>query len=126
MMLGVCQHLVRFYEILDEQGQFLSDACKAELPSLGRTLCCLYAQLSQEALAAGTKLWKFSPKHHLVLHLCEWQALDYGNPKYYWVYADEDLVGHMIEVAHSCHPRTMVVTAMYKWTLFAMDDEDDE
>ena len=30
------------------------------------------------------------------------------------VYADEDLVGHAIEIARSCHPRTMAVTAMLR------------
>ena len=55
-------------------------------------------------------------------HLCEDQVVEWGiNPKYFWTYADEDFVGHMIEVAETCHPRTMAITAMYKWVLLAMD-----
>ena len=38
-----------------------------------------------------------------------------GNPRCYWTYADEDMVGHMIEVAQSCHPVTLAATAMFKW-----------
>jgi hypothetical protein len=45
--------------------------------------------------------------------------VELGNPKFYWVYADEDLVGQMIEVSRSCHPTTVAATAMYKWLLLA-------
>ena len=60
-----------------------------------------------------------TPKVHLTLHLCEWQAPSVGNPKSFWVYSDEDFVGTMIEVAESCHSKTVAATAMLKWTLFA-------
>ena len=39
----------------------------------------------------------------------------YGSPSAYWTYADEDLVGKMIEVAETCHPRTLAETALLKW-----------
>ena len=61
------------------------------------------------------------PKAHLFQHLCEWQAVELGNPKFYWVYADEDLVGHMIEVGRSCHPTTVATTALFEWLLLAFD-----
>ena len=62
-----------------------------------------------------------TPKVHLMLHLCEDQAPSVGNPKFYWVYADEDLVGSMIEVAESCHASTMAATAMVKWSIMAFE-----
>ena len=68
-------------------------------------------------LRSPRKLWKFSPKHHLFLHLCEVQAVQYGNPRFYWVYADEDVVGRLIEVAETCHPWTMPGTALFKWLI---------
>ena len=92
-----------------------------ELPELGRNLCMMYAQLSREAFAKGIRMWKFTPKFHLFLHLCEWQAVEYGNPRFWWVYMDEDLVGRLIEVAHGCHPATMAVTAMFKWCHTCLD-----
>ena len=45
------------------------------------------------------KLWKFTPKIHLFLHLCEIQCVQYGNPRFWWTYCDEDLVGQLIEVS---------------------------
>ena len=80
----------------------------------------MYSQLSSEASDEGRKRWRFSPKHHLFLHLCEWQAIEIGNPRFYWTYADEDLVGKMIECARSCHPRTMAAIALYKWLCLLM------
>lgn len=120
--LGVAQSLVDFYDIIEREDMFLSDDAKQRLPEIGRTLCFLYGHLSAEASSGAAKLWKFQPKHHLFLHLCEWQAIHFGNPRFYWCYADEDMVGHMIEVAHSCHSRTMAGVAMYKWLLFTFGE----
>ena len=69
----------------------------------------------------GVRLYKMSPLVHLCLHLCEWQAVELGNTRFYWVYADEDLVGLLIEVGRSCHPATVAVTALIKWLLLAFE-----
>lgn len=93
----------------------MSDHAKVELPRLGLRLCVLFSQLASEAAMSRQKLWKTSPKLHLFQHVCEWQSIESGNPRFYWCYADEDLVGQLIEVAEACHAKTMAVTAMYKW-----------
>lgn len=120
---ALCQLLCRFYEVLASQGMFLDEDAKLELPQVGRRLCGLYAQLSRESFQAGSKRWKMTPKVHLMLHLCEDQAPSVGNPKFYWVYADEDLVGQMVEVAEACHASTMAATAMAKWLVLIFEQE---
>ena len=120
--IAVCTLLVRFYDLLSSEGQFLSPAAKAEVPGLGRRLCEVYCLLARQALNDRVRKWKIMPKLHLFLHLAEWQAVELGNPKFYWVYADEDLVGQMIEVSRSCHPTTVAATAMYKWLLLAFSE----
>ena len=120
-VVALCQLLCEFYQIIDAQGIFLDDEAKARLPVLGRQMCSLYALLATDALNAGKKCWKMTPKVHLVQHLLEWQAPSVGNPRFYWTYADEDLVGSMIEVAESCHSSTMAVTCMVKWLVFAFE-----
>ena len=117
----VCRLLCRFYQILESEGQFLTASAKEELPGLGRRLGELYCRLAQDALARKVRMWKVSPKLHLFIHLCEWQAIELGNPTFYWVYSDEDLVGQMIEVAQTCHPTTVNATALYKWALLAFE-----
>ena len=90
------------------------------MPELGRQLRNLYAQLSVSAVG-GPKAWKMTQKFHMFLHLCEDQIPNLGlNPRWYWTYADEDLVGLLIEVAHSCHVRTLAPTAMTKWLLMSL------
>ena len=61
------------------------------------------------------------PKFHLFQHLCEIQFQIKGNPRFFWTYADEDLVGHMKEIAQSCHPSTVNQVCMYKWLRLVFD-----
>ena len=114
-ILGVCQMLREFYNALDSESQFLSPSAKLDVPKLGIRLVALYTSLATDAQRKGLKLWKLQPKLHLFLHLCEVQAITHGNPRYYWTYADEDLMGIMADIASSCHPRTMAMSAMFKW-----------
>ena len=117
----VARQLVRFYEIIDSNGLFLTDDAKAEIKVVGSRLCRTYAKLATDAVAAGQKRWKCTPKLHLFLHLCEYDV-ELGNPRYYWCYADEDMVGQMITAAESCHPRTMPVAAMFKWLTVVFEE----
>ena len=114
-ILGVCQMLSEFYNVMQSESQFLSAAAKLDVPKVGYRLVALYTALATDAKRKGLKLWKLQPKLHLFLHLCEWQAITHGNPRYYWTYADEDLMGIMAEIASSCHPRTMAMSALFKW-----------
>ena len=120
-ILGLCQLLVDFYRILESSSQFLSAEARDQLPKIGRRLVGIYTALATSAKEAGVKMWKLNPKLHLFLHLCEWQAVSHGNPRYYWTYADEDLAGKMAEVAASCHPKTMALNALFKWLHIAFD-----
>ena len=85
----------------------------AALALHGRRMCSFYAALSTESPQG----WKLTPKFHLLLHLVEHQAPLWGNPKHFWCYCDEDMIGHMVEVASSCHPSTMSEVALYKYAL---------
>ena len=114
-IICLCQLLCRFYELLDSESQFLGQAAKLELPTLGNRLVGLYSSLAIAAVRSGAKLWKLQPKLHMCLHLCEWQAITHGNPRYYWCYADEDLAGTMADIAEACHPSTMATSGLFKW-----------
>ena len=82
----------------------------------------LYSQLSIAALNARQKAWNITTSIHAFLELCELQVPDTGlNPRFYWTYADEDLVGTMVEVAEACHPKTVAATSMAKWGVLYFD-----
>ena len=117
----LARQLVRFYEIIDCNGLFLTDDAKAEIKIVGSRLCRAYGKLAASAVAANQKMWKCTPKLHLFLHLCEYDV-ELGNPRYFWCYADEDMVGQMIKAAESCHPRTMAVACMFKWLTVVFEE----
>ena len=96
------------------------------MAKLGQRLGTYYQRLSASALISAERMWKMTPKLHLFIHLTGWQVVYHGNPRYWWTYADEDLVGLMIEIAESCHPRTVAVITLFKWlhVVFANEGSD--
>ena len=120
-MLGVCQLLVRFYDILQSESQFMRSSAKQEIAKLGRNLALLYNKLSLMAIHSGAKLWKTSPKLHIFVHMCEWQVAEFSNPRYWWTYPDEDLVRIMVEIAKTVHPLTLAMNCLFKWLHVSFD-----
>ena len=116
----VLAYLQRFYDILYEQGQLMTQDAKTEIAELGRRLAIIYVALARDSLGAGIRLWKITPKLHVFVHLCEWQS--FLNPRSFWCYADEDLVGSMVEVAESVHPNTVAESGMFKWIQLSFSD----
>ena len=116
------ESLVTFYRLVQQGSRHIAPSDLGQLPNLCQTLCCAYAHLAHEAIQSGTQAWKLKPKMHLFQHLCHTQAHEFGNPRFYWTYADEDMVGQMIEVARSCHPSTLAKTALYKYLVMVFAD----
>ena len=110
--------------MLDSNGLFLIGAAKQEIRKVGSKLCRTYAKLAANAVANGEKMWKGIPKLHMFQHLCEWD-IEMGNLRFFWCYADEDLVGQMIKAGESCHPRTLAIASMFKWLTFVFADHED-
>ena len=119
---AVIDSLVDFYTIIEHGSRQISDKGLQRLPACCQQLCTAYAFLASEAEQAQEPAWKEKPKMHLFQHLCLYQAHQFGNPRYYWTYPDEDMVGQMVEVAKSCHPSTMAKTALYKWLVMVFKD----
>ena len=119
----LCTLLVRFYYILQREGIDLSRSAKRELPKLGQLLAQTYNSLATLAFECNQLLWKLTPKLHLWEHLTEYQCIVYGNPRFWWTYCDEDLVGTLISTAESLHPSTMPVNTLFKWLHLIFEDE---
>lgn len=94
-MLQCCSRLMDFYAIMSVE-PFEPD----NMATTTRELCLLYSALRKKALDGGEPLlWKPKPKMHLLQELGEFQAQEWGNPKFFWTYRDEDHVGQMAQVA---------------------------
>ena len=114
--------VVQCYAIIDRNDHFFPESEKREIQRIGSRLCRTYCKLAAQAVAERQKLWKATPKLHLFLHMCEWD-IEYGNPRFFWTYADEDMVGQMIKAGESCHPKTLAIAGMFKWlTLVFAED----
>ena len=62
----------------------------------------MYKALSLEAASNGEEQrWKLKPKAHLFQELAEFQSAQWGNPRNFWTYADEDFVGWVATIARS-------------------------
>ena len=101
------------YTIMKEQPRFLSRSAKAELRGLSVAFMDVYSQLAEAAVAAKVRMWKMSPKFHIMQHICEHQS--WINPRMVWCYGDEDLQHLVKVVALSCHPTTTAHMTLYKW-----------
>ena len=121
LALGLVQLLNRFYELLNSESMFMSDSSRVEIVELGLMVASLYSRLSSMCFGWGIKLWKTQPKLHLFEHLCEDQAPLQGNPRYWWTYGDEDLVGILIGIAEGVHPSTLAVSVLFKWAICVFD-----
>ena len=126
LIVGICKLCCDLYELMQSSGRFFSDAVKAKIVIIGNQMPQMYMRLYSEAFNMGIKAWKMTPKLHLIQELLLYQCLEWGNPLYYWCYADESLVGDMIEIAHSCHMSTLTVTALVKWLVLAFDCDREE
>lgn len=94
------------------------------LPHLGQSVARAYELLSSMYFSKGIKMWKMMPKVHLFEHLTEYQVPYWTlNPKTFWTYQDEDLVGEVVLAATQCHPRTMCEVLLYKWILQKFDSD---
>jgi hypothetical protein len=128
-ILNLCKLMARFYDLIESQSQFFTQSALMEMSLLSKTLCAIYADLSAAAFAPPTvKMWKTMPKIHLFQHLCEYMIFYQGNPKYFWTYQDESLVGDMIELCQSVHVNTLAISALFKWVhiVFGHASPDDE
>ena len=112
--LLVQRHWLPFYGLLEACTRHMSCDCRREMAKFSREICSFYATLSSQH---APNAWRLTPKFHLLLHLVEVQIPQWGSPRFFWCYADDDLIGQVIDVASSCHPSTMAAVALYKCSL---------
>ena len=117
-IIAVAQLMNEFYVTLESEKVFLRDHAITRLGQIGQDFCDIYAELSNCAYDNDIKMWKMTPELHMFIHLCQWDIVNSKlNPRVYWTYADEDLVGTLCEVAESCHPSTMPFVSLSKWAI---------
>ena len=118
---ALCQMLVEFYSILASESQFLTDATTRRLPEFSLMFTSLCVKLASVAHHKGVRIWKLTPKLHLLTHMIEEQMVYWGNARFWWTYQDEDLIGRLINIADRLHPSTLGVSVLCKWVHCVFD-----
>ena len=89
------------------------------LGELCRRHLVLFMELGRVESATGPWLkWRWSPKHHMMQHLCEQQTVTHGNPSVTWNYRDEAEISLAVKLAESCHVSTIPTATMDKYLLW--------
>ena len=107
----------RFFQILEEHHLFLPEDAAKELLTCTTSALLSYCGLSRMAIQSGRRLYNVVPKHHYWYHAAV-QA-NFQNPRCGWVFKDEDYVGRVARIAHSCtfgvHAANVGVPLMLKY-----------
>ena len=111
--------LAQILDIMDSEPRFLSAAARDKLVRLSKAFIGVWTKLSINSLARHERGWKMTPKFHLMQHILEHQS--WINPRYTWVYADEDLQRILKAVALSCHVRNTPHMVLFKWAVHTFD-----
>ena len=121
LAVAACQLLYRFYEIVKTESLYMNSSMQEELETLGRQFTTIYCKLGVWSFSKKLKIWKLQPKLHLFEHLVL-QSMQFGNPAYWWTYADEDLVGRLIRIGQTVHPSTIAESMLCKWAHCVFDE----
>ena len=93
-LLGCFSALLDCYQCMGHR-PFESSVCADSC----RRFLMLYKSMRNNA--SDERLWKVSPKFHMVQELCEYMTEEIGNPSNFWAYRDESFVGFIAEVGMS-------------------------
>ena len=99
-MLAMICKLSKLYDIMHSSGLVVPEASHLQMVEASDKFLLHYNWLSKAAVQNTIKMWLVVPKFHYHYHLVEgfWGL----NPKYFWCYGGEDLVGRASTLCHSC------------------------
>ena len=113
-MVACLGFLAKAYHELDHW----STGSAIRLETFCRKHVALYLSLAEDTRREDEwLLWRWKPKHHMLLHLSKEQAARMGNPRNWWCYADENAIGIAVSIAESVHPSTLPTASMIKYTI---------
>ena len=99
LRLNVLEEFQTFIDIIEAHGHYLPREASDECRRAVTQGLLSYSALAALAYTAGQRLWSFTPKFHYLYHICMFTR--YHNPRYAWVFRDEDFVGRISKIAKS-------------------------
>jgi hypothetical protein len=108
LILNLCRLMSRFYDILEAESQFFR-ACQARDYATQQNVVFYLCRVIKHGLCPADCADVEDDAETASIPAYQ------GNPKYFWTYQDESLVGDMIELCQSVHVNTLAVSALFKW-----------
>ena len=103
------------WEIYHDAPRRLTDHDRQRLETARVRALCGFNSLSQRALNTNRFFFHVIPKYHKLDHTLRFGVRTALNPSSYWTFADEDWIGWMSRLAHSCHSSSMMNRAIFRW-----------
>ena len=96
-------------------GKFLQPEERRQLKEHFENALLCYHALSSESQSKGEHLYRWTPKHHALVHI--YMDLFHFNPRKQHCYQDEDMVGRMKRVYNGCHQNTAPLRSLQRYLL---------
>ena len=90
---------------------------RARLESARVRALCGFNCLSNRALGGNRFYFHVIPKYHKLDHTLRRSVASGLNASSYWTFSDEDWIGWMSRLAHSCHAHTIQTRAIVRWQI---------
>ena len=107
---------LRFLDLCYKEAESWGEGSPFRLARYGRCHVALYRDLW--SAAHGWVLYRFYPKHHLFIHICERGT----NPRDEWCYRDESTIADVVQVAEHQNTQCLHRTIIQKHRLHAFKE----
>jgi len=115
--VAVAWGLMQYYAVIMRAGRWMTDEEIADVEYA--VYCCLsnfYALRSISVAAGHLAMYRPKPKSHMWLHLIDdFIKPTRLNPRNFWCYGGEDMVGRVKKIAAACHRSTLTVSVLKRY-----------
>lgn len=92
-----------WFDAVERGGRYLSQSEAASIFKFGMTFLKSYSRLGIQSVLSGSRRWKYLPKLHVFLHLCEDMLQSKQNCRHHHCFRDEDHIGLLKRLACRVH-----------------------
>ena len=97
-----------WFDAVERAGRYLTQSEATSIYSYGMSFLQSYSRLGIQSVLSGSRRWKYIPKLHVFLHLCEDMLHTKLNCRHTHCFRDEDHVGLIKKLAAKVHKGPLI------------------
>ena len=110
--------LCKWFDLVERSPRYLQQSVADEMFDAGQVFLKTYLRLALHSLIEKSQRWKFLPKLHSFMHLCEDVKSSLHNCRFFHCFRDEDFVGLCKRLAVRVHKGPLFeYRIMTRWLL---------